>query len=72
MAQVRNFNISMHYKKYQQKSFKENALCCIAGLCCICILLYAAILLFPLVAKVQEYMSSCIGAINNAANGSYR
>jgi hypothetical protein len=64
-------NINIPCKKYQRSS-KENALCFIAGLCCMCILLYAGILLYPLAAKALEYITGCIGVMNNAVRGCYR
>ncbi len=64
-------NINIYYKKIKY-NFKENMLCFIAGLCCICILLYAGILLYPLAAKVLEYLNGGIGVMNNAVRGCYR
>ncbi len=64
-------NINIYYKKYKY-SFKENTLCYIAGLFCICLLLYVGILLFPLAAKVIEYLNHAVEAIDSAIRGSYR
>ena len=64
-------NINIHYKK-NRYSFKENMLCFIAGLCCIFILIYAGILLYPLAAKVLEYLNGGIRVLNNAVRGCYR
>jgi hypothetical protein len=64
-------NINIHYKITRYR-FKEYILCFIAGLCCIFILLYADILLYPLVAKVLEYLNGGIGVLNNAVRGCYR
>ena len=64
-------NINIHYKKYRY-SFKENTFCFIAGICCICLLLYLGILLYPLAAKVFEYLNRGVEAINSAIRGCYR
>ena len=64
--------INTRYKKYPQKSFIQNVLCCVAGLCCICVLLYGCFLLYPLVVKVQQYVTGCISLVNNTVSSSYR
>lgn len=64
-------NINIHCKKTRY-GFKENMLWFIAGLCCISFLLYVGILLYPLAAKVLEYLNGGIGVLNNAVMGCYR
>ncbi len=64
-------NIKIPYTKYQY-SFKENALCLIAGLCCICILLYACIYLYPFAVKMLEYLNRGVEIMNSAIRGGYR
>ncbi|MEO7487090.1 MAG: hypothetical protein ABIU77_08305, partial [Ferruginibacter sp.] len=61
----------IHYKK-NQYSFKEKALCFMAGLCCICAVLYAYFLLYPFAEKVMEYLTDSIGVMNNAIKVGYR
>ena len=59
------------YKKYQQRSLKENTLCCIAGLFCFFVLLYALFILLPFVGIVLEHLTHAVQVMNNAVRGSY-
>jgi diacylglycerol kinase len=64
--------VNTQYPKYQQRRFKENALCCIAALFCTCVLRYACFLLYPLVVTVLEYLIGCGEVMNNAIRGCYQ
>lgn len=63
--------LNTQHKKYQQRTLKENAICCMAGLSCFVVLLYAFFLLQPFAIKVLEHLNGAVQVMNNVLRGGF-